>query len=89
MEDFPNSAGSTIDAAIRVYKIAMDRGIGGAIVGISASTIKHPPIQYRDEIAKRMVEAFIKTKNMILCFELLNFLCTTTNVLFLFGTESI
>ncbi len=59
VEDSPNSAGSAIDA-IRVCKLAMDRGIGGALNEISAYTMKHPPVQYPDEVARRMVEAFIQ-----------------------------
>lgn len=59
VEDSPNSAGSAIDA-IRVCKLAMERGIGGALNEISAYTMKHPPVQYTDEVARRMVEAFIQ-----------------------------
>lgn len=62
VEDSPNSAGSAIDA-IRVCKIAIDRGIGGPLKGISAYTMKHPPVQYQDEVAKRMVEAFINSED--------------------------
>jgi len=58
VEDSPNSAGSAIDA-IRVCKLALDRGIGGPLKEISAYTMKHPPIQYRDDVARAMVEAFI------------------------------
>ncbi|MGC9514131.1 inositol-3-phosphate synthase [Methanocrinis sp.] len=59
VEDSPNSGGSTIDA-IRVCKLAMDRKIGGPLVEISAYTMKHPPIQYPDHLAKELVEKFIK-----------------------------
>jgi myo-inositol-1-phosphate synthase len=58
VEDSPNSAGSAIDA-IRVCKLALDRGIGGPLVEISAYTMKHPPIQYPDNIARALVEEFI------------------------------
>lgn len=58
VEDSPNSAGSAIDA-IRVCKLALDRGIGGPLEGISAYTMKHPPVQYRDDAARKMVEDFI------------------------------
>lgn len=61
VEDSPNSAGSAIDA-IRCCKIALDRGIGGTLTSISAYTMKHPPIQYSDTEAKKMVEDFISGK---------------------------
>ncbi len=56
--DSPNSAGVTIDA-IRCCKLAMDRGVSGAIEGPSAYFKKSPPIQYTDEEAREMTEAFI------------------------------
>jgi len=59
VEDSPNSGGCAIDA-IRVCKLAMDRQISGPLSAISAYTMKHPPEQYPDEIAKEMVERFIK-----------------------------
>ncbi|RLA84903.1 MAG: inositol-3-phosphate synthase [Deltaproteobacteria bacterium] len=59
VEDSPNSAGSMIDA-IRCCKLARDRGIGGPLYSISAYTMKHPPIQYPDWEAKKMVEEFIR-----------------------------
>ena len=55
--DSPNSAGVIIDA-LRCAKVAMDRGIGGALLGPSAYFMKSPPIQYRDEEAREMVEEF-------------------------------
>ena len=58
VEDSPNSAGAAIDA-IRCCKVALDRGISGALTSISAATMKHPPIQYSDSEAKEMVEDFI------------------------------
>lgn len=59
VEDSPNSGGSMIDA-IRCCKLARDRGIGGPLYSISAYTMKHPPIQYPDWQAKKMVEEFIR-----------------------------
>lgn len=59
VEDSPNSAGSAIDA-IRCCKIALDRGISGPLISISAYTMKSPPQQYPDELARSMVEEFIK-----------------------------
>lgn len=56
--DSPNSAGVVVDA-IRCAKLALDRGIGGAIVGPSAYFMKSPPVQYTDDDARDMVEAFI------------------------------
>ncbi len=58
VEDSPNSGGSAIDA-IRVCKLAKDRNIAGPLLAISAYTMKHPPVQYPDEIAKEMVDRFI------------------------------
>jgi len=59
--DSPNSAGVVIDA-IRCCKLALDRGLKGALVGPSAYFMKSPPIQYTDDEARRMVEEFITTK---------------------------
>ncbi len=56
--DSPNSAGVVIDA-IRCCKLALDRGIAGALEGPSAYFMKSPPTQYTDEQARQMVEAFI------------------------------
>lgn len=61
VEDSPNSAGCAIDA-IRCAKIALDRGVGGPLLSISAYTMKHPPHQYPDNIARQMVEEFIEGK---------------------------
>jgi len=58
VEDSPNSGGSAIDA-IRICKLAKDRKIGGPLLAISAYTMKHPPVQYPDELAKEMVDRFI------------------------------
>jgi myo-inositol-1-phosphate synthase len=55
--DSPNSAGVVIDA-LRCAKIALDRGTGGPLAGPSAYFMKSPPVQYRDEEARRMVEDF-------------------------------
>jgi len=58
VEDSPNSAGSSIDA-IRICKLAKDRKMGGPLLAISAYTMKHPPVQYPDDVAKEMVNKFI------------------------------
>jgi len=55
--DSPNSAGVIIDA-VRCAKVAQDRGIGGPLLGPSAYFMKSPPVQYRDEEARVMVEEF-------------------------------
>lgn len=59
VEDSPNSGGVAIDA-IRCCKLALDRGIGGPLISISSYTMKHPPLQFSDTDAKKMVEDFIK-----------------------------
>jgi len=56
--DSPNSAGVVVDA-IRCCKLAMDRGIGGTLIGPSAYFMKSPPIQYTDDEARIMAEEFI------------------------------
>ena len=57
--DSPNSAGVMIDA-IRCAKLALDRGLSGPIVGPSSYFFKTPPRQFRDDICRDKVEAFIK-----------------------------
>jgi len=57
--DSPNSAGVVIDA-IRCAKIALDRGIGGALTGPASYFMKSPPVQLTEDEARREVEAFIE-----------------------------
>ena len=57
--DSPNSAGVIIDA-LRCAKLAKDRGIGGPIIGPAAYFMKSPPVQFTDEMAREMVEQFIR-----------------------------
>jgi myo-inositol-1-phosphate synthase len=57
--DSPNSAGVVIDA-IRCAKLALDRGIGGALAAPASYFMKSPPIQFTDEEARRAVEEFIE-----------------------------
>ena len=57
--DSPNSAGVVIDA-VRCAKIALDRGIGGALNGPSGYFMKSPPLQFTDDEARELVEAFIR-----------------------------
>lgn len=61
VEDSPNSAGCVIDA-IRCCKLALDRGVNGALTSISAYTMKHPLEQFADDKAKDLVEEFIEGK---------------------------
>jgi myo-inositol-1-phosphate synthase len=58
VEDSPNSAGVMIDA-VRCCKLAMDRGLSGAIIAPSAYFMKSPPVQYTDDEARRLVEQFV------------------------------
>ena len=59
--DAPNSAGVVIDA-IRCLKLAKDRGIGGPILAPSSYFMKTPPEQYKDELARELTEAFIRSE---------------------------
>jgi myo-inositol-1-phosphate synthase len=56
--DSPNSAGVVIDA-IRSCKIAMDRGLKGALLAPSAYLMKSPPEQWPDDVARTRLEQFI------------------------------
>src|SRR5207237_4572197 len=56
--DSPNSAGVVIDA-VRCAKLAMDRGVGGPLVGPSSYFMKSPPQQFTDDEARRRTVAFI------------------------------
>ncbi|HEV8648270.1 MAG TPA: inositol-3-phosphate synthase [Actinomycetes bacterium] len=56
--DSPNSAGVVIDA-VRCAKLALDRGIGGPLLGPASYFMKSPPVQYTDDVARRAVEEFI------------------------------
>jgi myo-inositol-1-phosphate synthase len=56
--DSPNSAGVVIDA-VRCAKLAMDRGIGGALIGPSSYFMKSPPQQFTDGEARARTIEFI------------------------------
>jgi myo-inositol-1-phosphate synthase len=58
VEDSPNSAGIVIDA-IRCCKLALERGIGGALHAPCAYFMKHPPVQMTDDEAFQGVQEFI------------------------------
>ncbi|MBU6461273.1 MAG: inositol-3-phosphate synthase [Bradyrhizobium sp.] len=56
--DSPNSAGVVVDA-VRCAKIALDRGLGGAILEASGYYMKAPPRQFTDDEARRMLLSFV------------------------------
>jgi myo-inositol-1-phosphate synthase len=56
--DSPNSAGVVIDA-IRCAKLALERGLSGALIGPSSYFMKSPPQQFTDDEARRKTEEFI------------------------------
>src|ERR1700730_15636986 len=62
--DSPNSAGVVIDA-VRLVKLALDRGISGTLEGPSAYLMKSPPVQYADDVAHEMTEAFIREVSVV------------------------
>lgn len=57
--DSPNSAGVVIDA-VRCAKLALDRGLSGALIEPSSYFMKSPPVQYPDDVARNLTEAFIR-----------------------------
>lgn len=59
VEDSPNSGGVVIDA-IRCCKLALNRGRGGILYSPSAYFMKHPPKQFTDAEAYRMISDFIE-----------------------------
>jgi myo-inositol-1-phosphate synthase len=58
--DSPNSAGVVIDA-IRCCKLALDKGLKGALTAPSSYFMKTPMIQYSDDEARHLTEEFIGT----------------------------
>jgi myo-inositol-1-phosphate synthase len=56
--DSPNSAGVVIDA-VRCARLAMDRGISGALIGPSSYFMKSPPQQFTDSEARARTIDFI------------------------------
>jgi len=63
VEDSPNSAGVAIDM-LRCAKVAMDRGVVGAVAAPSSFFCKHPPVQYTDEVAHQLTNAFIEGESV-------------------------
>ena len=57
--DSPNSAGVVIDA-VRCAKIGLDRGLGGPLTAPASYFMKSPPVQYTDDVARKLTEDFIK-----------------------------
>ena len=57
VQDSPNSAGIVIDV-IRAVKLARERGLAGPLLAVSAFSMKHPPVQMRDEFAARRIDEF-------------------------------
>jgi myo-inositol-1-phosphate synthase len=56
--DSPNSAGIVIDA-VRCAKLALDRKVGGALVGPSSYFMKSPPQQFADGEARERTIRFV------------------------------
>jgi myo-inositol-1-phosphate synthase len=59
VDDKANSAGIVIDA-IRYCRMALDRKIGGPLIGPSSWLMKHPPKQFSDSEAQKLAKDFIK-----------------------------
>jgi myo-inositol-1-phosphate synthase len=57
--DSPNSAGIVIDA-VRLAKLALNDGVGGALGGPSSYLMKSPPAQVPDDDAYEATESFIR-----------------------------
>ncbi|MEA3367029.1 MAG: inositol-3-phosphate synthase [Planctomycetota bacterium] len=58
VEDSPNSAGCAIDA-VRLCRLARDRGLAGPLESASAYLMKHPPVQMDDVDARAKIDGFI------------------------------
>ncbi len=59
VDDKANSGGTTIDA-IRCAQLALDRGIGGALIYPSAYLMKRPPRQMSDNEAREKLDEWIE-----------------------------
>ena len=68
VEDSPNSAACVVDA-IRCVKLALDRGVAGALTGPSAYFCKHPPEQVTDDVAAQLTDEFIQAADARLAAE--------------------
>jgi myo-inositol-1-phosphate synthase len=56
--DSPNSAGVVIDA-VRIAKLALDRGLGGPVEAASAYLMKSPAVQLPDPVARERLDQWI------------------------------
>jgi len=63
VQDSPNSAGVVIDA-IRCAKLGLERGLAGPLDSACAYYMKSPPVQMRDDEARRALDAFIEDKSL-------------------------
>jgi myo-inositol-1-phosphate synthase len=61
VQDSPNSAGVVIDA-IRCARLGLDRGLAGPLEPVCAWYMKTPPVQLRDDEARRALDAFLEAK---------------------------
>ena len=57
--DSPNPAGIVVDA-VRCAKLALDRGVGGALTGPSSYFMKSPPVQFTDAEARSRTLRFVE-----------------------------
>jgi myo-inositol-1-phosphate synthase len=57
--DSPNSAGIVIDA-VRLAKLALNKGVAGSLVEPSSYLMKSPPRQIQDDEARELTEQFIE-----------------------------
>src|SRR5213596_4228597 len=57
--DSPNSAGIVIDG-VRLCKLGLNHGLGGALEAPSSYLMKSPPVQVPDPVARDNTEAFIE-----------------------------
>jgi len=62
--DSPNSAGIVIDA-VRCAKLGLDHGLKGALIAPSSYFKKSPPVQIPDDVARELVEEFIRTPKAV------------------------
>jgi len=62
--DSPNSAGIVIDA-VRCAKLGLDHGLKGALIAPSSYFKKSPPVQIPDDIARELVEEYIKSPKAV------------------------
>jgi myo-inositol-1-phosphate synthase len=46
--------------AVCLVKLALERGASGTLEGPSSYLMKSPPVQYADDIARELTEAFIR-----------------------------